>query len=221
MAYAGLDPRIFSKYGHRQWAAALPWVRVIVKDPFALISLPAVVEATGALPVVVYRHPAAVLASFRRMMWAPHPDEVAYLESMVPDRLRRTEAFVGAPVDVELIGRMWWTLYSLFLLDAERLDTLIVVAHADLAQGGLSALENVRNECGLQPARGRAQTSIRWPAKVADPKRLHNFNRDPREVASSWRAEMSANDVASLERVIEPVWTALQERRLRLELAFD
>lgn len=217
MAYAGLDPRIFSKYGHRQWAAALPWARVIVKDPFALISLPAVVEATGALPVVVYRHPGAVLASFRRMSWVPDPDEVAHLESMVPDRLRRTEALVGAPVDVELIGRMWSALYSLVLMDAEHLQNLLCVSHGDLVEGGPEALSTMFVKCRLPPASKPRHTGHRRSASTTESRQLHNFDRDPREVASSWRSKVSHDDVAYLEEAVEPVWTGLQDRRLRLE----
>lgn len=221
LAYSGLDPRIFSKYGYRQWAAALPWVRVIVKDPFAVISLPAVVEATGALPVVVYRHPGAVLASFRRMQWTPDPDEVTYLESKISGHVRRTEASVCASEDVELIARMWSTLYSLFLLDAERLSELVVVDHGDLARGGQRAMDAVRKECGLRPARRQQRSKTSSPAGMAELRGLHNFNRNPQEVASTWRTKISSDDVAYLEEVVGPVWTALQERRLRLEPADD
>ena len=68
---------VFSRFGARQWAGPLPQTRVVVKDPYALLSLRTVVAATGATPVLVYRHPGAVLASYRRVSWSPRLDEVA------------------------------------------------------------------------------------------------------------------------------------------------
>ena len=75
-AYRGLNPWLYSRYGRRQWAAPLPWTRLVVKDPFAMLSLPAVVSVTGARAVFLYRHPGAVLASYRRMGWRPDLDEL-------------------------------------------------------------------------------------------------------------------------------------------------
>ena len=70
-AYQGWNPMVFSRFGARQWAGPLPQTRLVVKDPYALLSLRCVVAATGATPVLVYRHPGAVLASYRRVAWPP------------------------------------------------------------------------------------------------------------------------------------------------------
>ena len=70
-AYQGWNPMVFSRFGARQWAGPLPHTRVVVKDPYALLSLRTVVAATGATPVLVYRHPGAVLASYRRVCVVP------------------------------------------------------------------------------------------------------------------------------------------------------
>ena len=50
---------------------------MVVKDPYAMLSLPAVAAVTGAIPVLVFRHPGAILASYRRVAWRPRLDELA------------------------------------------------------------------------------------------------------------------------------------------------
>jgi Sulfotransferase family len=91
-AYRGRTPRVYGRYGSRQWAAAWPGTRLVVKDPFAVLSVAAVHRVTGALPVLVYRHPGAVLASYRRMGWSPDVREIL---AAVPDA---RDSFPGDPV---------------------------------------------------------------------------------------------------------------------------
>ncbi|WP_448233555.1 sulfotransferase [Microbacterium lacticum] len=75
-AYRGLAPGVYSSFGFRQWRGPLPNSRLIVKDPFAMLSMPAIHTITGARPVLVYRHPGAMLVSYRRMGWAPDVAEL-------------------------------------------------------------------------------------------------------------------------------------------------
>src|SRR5699024_9716262 len=79
-AYQGINPMVYGRYGVRQWTAALPRTRVVIKDPFAMLSLPVLVELTGALPVLIFRHPGAILASYRRMGWRDDLNEVASID---------------------------------------------------------------------------------------------------------------------------------------------
>src|SRR5699024_4148149 len=82
-SYRGLNPWVYGRYGRRQWAAALPGTRVVVKDPFALLSLPLIRQSTLARVVIIYRHPGALLSSYRRMGWAP---DIAELRRLMDER---------------------------------------------------------------------------------------------------------------------------------------
>ena len=102
LAYAGLTPGVYGRYGYRQWAAPWPRTRTVVKDPFAVLSIASVVTATSALPILVYRHPAAVLASYRRMGWLPDVAEVALA---VSDLAGTEEPPVGTADDTQAMAR--------------------------------------------------------------------------------------------------------------------
>ncbi len=72
--------------------APLPGTRLIVKDPFALLSMETIADVTGALLVLIYRLPGAVLTSCRRMGWHPDIEEVRHAagrEGAAHGRLRR------------------------------------------------------------------------------------------------------------------------------------
>lgn len=223
-SYRGLNPFVYSRYGHRQWAAPWPRTRVIIKDPFAMLSLPAIVRATGAVPVLIYRHPAAVLASYRRMGWTADLDE---LGTVVPPEARpigfamsadsRVDHTEGS--DASDMARFWVMLNSLAVSDLELVDDAVVVAHEELAAGGGAAMALLFEAIGLRG--GTMADLLPRPAGAGgagapSPTALHNFDRPPEAVAASWRSQVSAADVAEVEAIAAPTLRALEARSVGL-----
>jgi hypothetical protein len=223
-SHRGLTPLVYSRYGRRQWAAPLPRTRIVVKDPFAMLSMPAVAAGTGATLILVYRHPAAALASYRRMGWEPDLDE---LQPLV--RAQQAEGHPAAlsagdlprPGEVsepEAMGRFWAALYTMALSDVASTPGLLVVSHEEVAAGGRSAARVLFDALDL---RWSAATTAEFAGK--DPTaaeeagaRLHRLDRDPSTVAGSWRAAVSDHELAAIEAVTEPVRRRLDEVRIRL-----
>ena len=152
-AYRGWNPMVYSKYGTRQWAGPLPGTRVVVKDPYALLSMPAVTAATGALPVLVYRHPGAILASYRRVTWRPRLDELAVITRSPEVRalgLDLPDVPEGSdPITAAEMGVFWSVLHELALHDVAA-SGAVVVAHAELASGGEAAGRGLAERLGLR-----------------------------------------------------------------------
>ncbi len=135
-AYRGLEPRTFGRLGVRSWAAPLPWTTVVVKDPFALLALPTVVSTTSALPVLVFRHPAAVLASYRRMGWTPDLDEIVDVEPSCAARAPGPDAD-----DVDQMAFFWSVCHEIALRPGHGAETIVCVSHEQLTvrrRGGRS-----------------------------------------------------------------------------------
>lgn len=218
LAYTGWDPRVYSKYGHRQWAAPLPWTRVVVKDPFALLSLTAIAGVTHAHAVVVYRHPAAVLASFRRMGWSPDPAEVSAVEDMDPSQVANPMPWSSdMPTDVALVARMWLALYRAFLLDAPSVPRLSVVSHDELTAASSSGFHALRRACGLSDRASQRKGDRLHRLSPRSRSQLHNFNRSPDEVREAWRERVPEQEVALLTDYVDPVWRALEDLRLPVD----
>lgn len=210
--FRGTEPRTFSRYGVHQIAALLPWTGIVVKDPFALLSVPAIVECTGAVPVVVYRHPGAVLASYRRMGWTADTAEIRCLQGLSP--------LAEPPDDVTAMADFWTFLHQRVLAWLPTVPDAVLVSHAELAAGGPEAVEQVARACGLPPARHSAQLgSSVGRGAITDrpaPGRLHDFHRRPDEVADGWKNSLDTADVQTLERATAATLSELERHRLRM-----
>ena len=219
-AYRGWNPMVYSRFGTRQWAGPLPGTRIVVKDPYALLSMPAVAATTGATPVLVYRHPGAILASYRRVTWQPRLDELARIAAAeevralglgLPDIPAASE-----PITAQEMGIFWSVLHELALTDVAAAGA-VVVSHAELASGGEAAGRALAQRLGLtwSPAMTAELTKESSVGKVSATQ-LHNFDRAPAAVADEWRAKLSDAETDAIEQVSADTLAKVEVARLRL-----
>lgn len=225
-AYAGVNPRVFSRYGRHQWTALLPRRRVVVKDPFAMLSIPEVTGATGASAVLLYRHPGAALSSYRQMGWEPDVEELVPL--LAEHRRHHTRTASGAttaPDPAESVAAMAWFWSALYEIALDRIDDATsgqaaprVLSHEELAGGGPEATERLFEVLGLQWG---SETSGELSRESAPPRpdesrTLHHFDRAPGEAATGWRRHVTGDELDQIEELTAPVRKRLDEQRLRL-----
>ncbi|WP_245580343.1 sulfotransferase [Arthrobacter castelli] len=221
-SYRGNNPLVLSRYGYRQWAAPLPWTQVIVKDPFAMLSLPAVAAATQALPVLIYRHPGAVLSSYRRMGWTADLEDLKGVVSLPdePNLYREGQAADHiAPSDVADMARFWVALNQQALADLEHLPRAVVVSHHDISTGNATALKQLVRLCGLPwkgLSAGPRASQPHAAVSVNNSSALHNFNRAPAEVAQGWRKYISEQEASIIEDIAGPTLQDLDLERASL-----
>lgn len=220
LAYRGLAPGAYSRYGHRQWAAPLPTTRLVVKDPFAMLSLPAVVKVTGARPVLIYRHPGAVLSSYRRMGWTPDLDEIAPLVA-VDSAGPEAGPLSGCEAAAEM-ARFWVALNRAALADLRDIPDAVIVSHEEVALGGNDAIASLFDLCGLlwnASVERAIERSGSVPAASTKPppaKRLHDFSRSSLQVAHAWREEVSFEELQTLEHIAGGMLRDLEAARTSL-----
>lgn len=209
-AYTATTPMVYSRYGVRRWAAPLPWSTLVVKDPFAVLSVPAVHRVTGARPVVIHRHPGAMLVSYRRMGWLPDVEEIR----PVVERYRATRDASdpevphlpagAAPDGAVAMGWFWSALYAMAVADLSRTPGTLVVAHEDLATDR-DACARLFDELGLGWSAAVDAELGREGATEQAATRLHNFDRSPAEAATSWRRRLSETEIRDIEEITAPV----------------
>jgi hypothetical protein len=217
-AYRGWNPFVYSRYGRRQWAAPLPWTRLVIKDPFAMLSLPLVIRETGATAVLLYRHPAAALASYRRMGWSP---DLAELQPILAAHRQRqacpTSPVGSADSDAAAMGFFWAALYEIALDNMRPAGGVLVVSHEELAGHGAAGARRLFAALGLTWSEAAmAELMMESGAPPQSTSALHNLNRSPREVASAWRRHVSADEVRIVEEATEAVRQRLADARLPL-----
>ncbi|MBM6402702.1 sulfotransferase [Phycicoccus sp. CSK15P-2] len=209
-AYRGTTPFVYSRYGVRQSAALLPGTRRIVKDPFALLSMPAVHAATGARPVLIHRHPGAMLTSYRRMGWLPDLEELAPIvaryeaqrdpEDPVVPRLPADAAADSATA----MGWFWAALYAMALADLRHVPNVVVVAHEDVASD-IAVCRALHSELALPWGSAAAAELARKGTGRVTSTGLHNFERPPAEVAFAWRGQLDPAEVEEVEEITHDV----------------
>lgn len=211
--YAGREPRTFSRYGIRQWAAPLRSTRIVIKDPFALLSIAGVHEATGATPVLVYRHPGAVLVSYRRMGWSADTEELAALGAPTP----------AGPGDLEAMLAMWTWCHEIALSDLADVDEAVVVSHHALTVGGRPAQDLLRDRLSLAHPAEEADSvegdaSAAHAGARAEPRDgvLHDFSRSATDVDTGWKKHLETDEVQAIEAAVSDVWGELERRQLPL-----
>jgi hypothetical protein len=217
--YSGLDPRVYSRYGIRQLLAPWPGTRLIVKDPFAMLSTPALREVTGARPILIYRHPGAILVSYRRMGWTPDVEEVEILDGVAPYPSDRPSPGAEMRDEVQAMAYFWSALHQLALRDLDSLPEAVVVSHEELAAGGAGALRVLYAACGLDWSASAEHGLDVQANDAAEPRRqrsLHAFDRAAAEVAHGWRSRLSGEHVDALESGAGDILHSLDSRRLHL-----
>jgi hypothetical protein len=206
--YSGREPRMFSKYGTRQWTAPLPSTRIVMKDPFALLSLKALNDVTDAVPVLLYRHPAAVLASYRRMGWTADTEEMTALGAPAP----------AGPGDLEAMAAMWGWCHQIALNDLASVPDAVILSHHALTVGADAAHAVLCDRLGLEFAPTAADVAAVTSSQRRDGV-LHDFDRTATAVDTGWRERVTPDEIARLEAAVEAVWSELEGRQLSLPTA--
>jgi hypothetical protein len=170
--------------------------------------------------VLVYRHPGAVLASYRRMQWQPDLEElaavVAEIRSSGSGELLPDLPAPGETSPAEEMGLFWSVLHELALADAAQ-SGVVVVSHSELATGGVTAGETLAGRLGLSWSPAMAEElSNEAPTAPVRSEQLHNFDRAPAAVAEEWRAKLTSAEIERIEGVTEGTRARLESARLTL-----
>lgn len=229
LSYRGLNPFTFGRYGRRQLRASLPSTRVVVKDPFAMLSLPVICDLTGAQPLLVHRHPGAMLVSYRRMGWQPDLTELRPLLREHRQAHGTTDAGLpelplpGETDDATAMAVFWSILYEIALDRAASIDDLVVVSHEELAGGGMPAVRTLFSTLDLttsadtQAEIEHEQPSVaKAPETTAERPALHDFDRAPEQAAHSWRSRLEPGELERMDAVGAAMLARLDGLRLPL-----
>jgi Sulfotransferase domain len=201
------------KYASSFVAGRLRRQRPLLDDPFALLAAEWLARRLDCQVIILARHPAAILSSWRRLGWTTDLSELLGQPLLIRDWLeparRELEAVAAAPDD--LAGRvslLWRALYSIATEFQRRTPGIQVVRYEDLALRPLPEFRRLYEWLGLRLS-GEVERTIVRATSGGNVGKGHGWSLtrrglsktafrplDSKAQASSWRRSLSAEEIA-------------------------
>jgi hypothetical protein len=186
--------------------------RPLVKEPHAVFSTGWFAQRLGSDVVVTVRHPAAVVASWKRLDWDFDFANLLEQPALVRERLRPFEPAIRAALaqDQGLVSRvalLWRIIYSLVAEDRERYPDLQVVRQEDLSLNPREGFSSLYQALGL-PFTEKAAAAVAAASSSENPKqtqvdRPYETQIDSRANLESWRPRLVADEVRRIREATE------------------
>ncbi len=196
------------------WAGKLCQARPLMKDPFAVFSLPWFAQRLGCAVVVTVRQPYAFAASLKRLGWSFDFSNLLSQPLLMRDWLEpyRTdmEMMLSHPQDIiSQAALLWRMIYEVVdrqrsLLQAQGINVL-VVKHEELSLEPLKGFRDLYRQLGLDYHKGverriLSSSSSENPSERAAHK-AHTIKLDSRANLKSWQKWLSEKEVEQITKI--------------------
>ncbi len=128
--------------------------RALLKDPFAVLSVPWFISALDAQVVIMVRHPIPFVSSLKRLGWSFNFDHLLNQPLLMRDHLEsyRSEMVHCKQDEQDIVGQgilLWRMIYSLVhQYKTQGLD-IQLIRHEDLSQRPLPIFEEIFHKLGI------------------------------------------------------------------------
>jgi hypothetical protein len=175
--------------------------RALLKDPFAIFSVPWFARRLGAEIVVVVRHPLAIAGSTNRLHWGFDTSWLLDQPLLMRDRLEPFRAELESQPDT-LAGQtalLWRIVYSVASDDARSLPQVRLVRHEDLSRQPVQEFAELYGSLGLSFNR-RVRKAIERTTSAQNPTETDmsvpgSIMVDSKANIESWRGRLTAREI--------------------------
>jgi hypothetical protein len=189
--------------------------RPLLKDPFAVFSIPWFIERLGCQVVVTLRHPAAFASSLKRLDWPFQLQDLlaqpllmrAWLEPFREniEYLLAAEKETGAPDILAQGSLLWCMVYTVVDQVRTRHPLVHVVRHEDLSLEPLRGFANLYSDLGLKFT-DRAQKTILAASSADNPKEVprkktYSVHLDSRANLHNWKKRLSPAEIQRVRQL--------------------
>ncbi len=184
------------------FAGSLTTTRSLVKDPLALCSAEWLASAFDTDVIVVIRHPAAFVNSYRQLGWSHSFSHFLSQPLLMRDHLSSFQAEISEYVNHEhsIIDQatLLWRLLHHMIRDYQRAHPdWCFVRHEDLVRDPLSRFRAIFDRLGL-PFGAQALRAILQHSEIAGPDTVANpytLRRNREAATKAWRTELTPEEI--------------------------
>lgn len=193
------------------WSGKLQGARPLIKDPFAVFSIPWFVSRLGMQVVVTVRHPAAFASSLMRLNWPFQLEDLLAQPALMHDWLGpyrdEIQAALDRPQDIlQQACLLWKMVYSVVAQLEKRSLPVEVVRHEDLSRTPGQGFERLYDLLGLQytPQARQAVLSSSSADNPSERSRqaVHTVQLDSRANLTNWKKRLTPQEIERIHELI-------------------
>lgn len=182
--------------------------RPLLKDPFAVFSIPWFAARLGCRVVVTVRHPAAFASSLKRLDWPFDFRDLLDQPLLMRGWLEEDRAAMEAMPAGDIIGQaalLWRMVYRVVARTRSLLPSLIILRHEDLSRAPVPGYRALYEALGL-PFTPQVEHTILNASSAENPaelskKKVHAVKLNSRANLDNWKKRLSADEIERIRRV--------------------
>lgn len=183
----------------------------ILKDPIAVMSAEWLANTFEMDVICLLRHPAAFVASLRRLNWRFDLKRLIAQQMLVKNHLSQLGAKALSPPEraLEEAAMLWLCLNHVLSTFLDRNESWTVVRFEDICRNPVSIFREVYERVRL-PWSSRIEATVRGRSSERNPTRStpddpHGISRNSAMVAEIWREELTKSEIQRIRGIVEPV----------------
>lgn len=184
--------------------------RALLKDPFAVFSIPWFAKRFNFRAVVTVRHPAAFASSLKRLGWNFDFNNLLDQPLLMRDHLEQYRGQMQAIKADDVIGQaslLWTMIYRTVHSQGQLNRHLIILRHEDLSRDPVSGFRDLYAALGLDFTH-HAEEKIRNSSNSENPRELsrnktHSVKLDSRAHVENWKSKLTADEIQRIREITE------------------
>jgi len=188
--------------------------RALLKDPFAVFSIPWFVNKLNCRVVVTVRHPAAFASSLQRLGWNFDFKDLLDQPLLMRDHLESYREEMLATRADDVIGQaslLWKMIYHSVHTSLKLNPAWMVVRHEDFSRDPVNEYRNLYSTLGLDFSK-RVEKVILNASSSENPaelslKKTHSVKLDSAANVKNWKKRLSPEDLQRIRDITGEVAT--------------
>jgi sulfotransferase family protein len=184
--------------------------RILLKDPFAVFSLPWFAKKLNCKVVVTVRNPGAFASSLKRLNWNFDFKDLLDQPLLMRDHAGDCRDEMRSIKADDVIGQaslLWKIIYRSVHTARELIPDVIIVRHEDLSRDPVSGYRDLYSKLGLDFTHKVEETilnssSSENPAELSR-KKVHSVKLDSRANMDNWKKRLTEEEIGRIHKMTE------------------
>ena len=189
--------------------------RPVLKDPLALFSAEQLADSFNMDVVVLIRHPAAIISSYKTLNWT-HPfshflNQSALLEDHLAPFRSEVEDFTKKEHDIVDQAALLWKLIHFMIIKYQKTHPgWIFIRHKDLALDPIIGFQKIFARLNLPFSKHACRVIQNHIVKEQLPNSTDPYaiKQNPRQVITKWQKNLTSEEINRIRERVEEVSSA-------------